>query len=413
MVPFCEATSLCLVKETSACVKQRIIVSLALVDHKKIVETLFPELHVDWQGVSTFLSYCSHSTAEWQQIMEMLDFTEEKPPPTQLADLFANALAGQKVSIQGRKIDPMSSTRLCLAKAGLKPDWDLLCKVFLVCNLADVDSRSLLAKLLAAHGHAQVAAENVICDLSTYARHTPEEYTETVLQILDPSSCTVRKHVILQELEERKHQRDKKKKTAEIARRFECRPSLTQISISKNLEMRAKDPQDSLEAFCKTTNIPGAASIRLKQLLYYLVCLPKGLVQEEVWPTLLNNLITLKEAIVSTQIYSVDTKAIHQLLENTVHAGTPCQTLRVFKEKCNLGCGKSHMTWTTVLRLYLATYCRAEHTRELCSFVLSLSNKESWSHSISPESQNSLAAFVKEHPTMPLVELIDTLLTTY
>ena len=71
------------------------------------------------------------------------------------------------------------------------------------------------------------------------------------------------------------------------------------------------------------------------------------------------------------------------------------------------------MTWTTVLRLYLATYCRAELTRELCSFVLSLSNKESWSHSISPESQNSLAAFVKEHPTMPLVELIDTLLTTY
>ena len=72
-----------------------------------------------------------------------------------------------------------------------------------------------------------------------------------------------------------------------------------------------------------------------------MVCLPKGLVQEEVWPTLLNNLITLKEAIVSTQIYSVDTKAIHQLLENTVHGVPPVR---------RSGSSKKSATWAVASR---------------------------------------------------------------
>ena len=65
------------------------------------------------------------------------------------------------------------------------------------------------------------------------------------------------------------------------------------------------------------------------------------------------------------------------------------------------------MTWTTVVRLYLAAYCRAEISKDLWCYVLQ--NESQGYLRASAETETMVLGFVRTYP-MVLGEMVDVML---
>ena len=180
----------------------------------------------------------------------------------------------------------LDTMRLCCAKAKINAlPWDTLCKALILCNLTDVDLLASLQALLLAHRAAtQEQASEVVRHLPSY-RHTQEQYTDTFAAILHESRCQTRSHVALQSLREHDLRREMlREQAARVGQGFQ-KPSLTAFLEAKRLrEGSALASQDSLAAFCGASKISANASSRLKQVAYYLACLPDHPTSRRSWP---------------------------------------------------------------------------------------------------------------------------------
>ena len=125
LIPFCDAGSLNR-KEIALNVRKRILVSISFVEVEPLNKRIFGgHAHLEWCDVKQYLQEVSHSTAEWMQLMQLLDFVEEPPLRECVVDLMqgngANGTASNKSS--AKVLTPLESMRVCLYKARVNGSW--------------------------------------------------------------------------------------------------------------------------------------------------------------------------------------------------------------------------------------------------------------------------------------------------
>jgi hypothetical protein len=117
---------------------------------------------------------------------------QEVPGGAETADLVSTAFAGLRIaSAQTRELSAMDSLRLCFARVKITPTWDLLCKTFVLSNLADIDSLTVLLLLFSETMTVNTdTAKDLVRYLSSY-KHTRGEYTDMFALVLDETHCQV------------------------------------------------------------------------------------------------------------------------------------------------------------------------------------------------------------------------------
>jgi hypothetical protein len=139
------------------------------------------------------------------------------------------------------------------------------------------------------------------------------------------------------------------------------KPSLTQIlelkvvgSGKEGNNYHTDAMMDSFAHFCNISRLPSNASLLVKQAIYYL-CV--------VGETTANAALMMPAE--KPNIITPDMQALKSFLADVQYTGAPCHSLRQFKEKCIPG----GQNWSTVLRFYLAAYCKPV-SKELWRFAL-------------------------------------------
>jgi hypothetical protein len=380
LVPFCDACSLN-IKDVSRTVKKRFIVSISFVDTASLHQNLFKDHYLDWPGVHEYLQEITYTVSDWIELIRILDFVQELTPPPEVTELISTTMAGVKVpASQTKAFHPIESLRICFAKIKMAPSWDLLCKTFLACNLLDIDQVQILSALFGEHcaGDSPAAIEHNIRELVRFmasCKHTKTEYTDILSAILSDARCQVRSHIVIQSLKKRDALKEERQNDAIRSGAAFRKPSLTQLLERKCLSEGAKHPQDSFASFCRSSKIASNVNLRIKQTAYFLLCLPEGsAARSESLARVLGGDMILLANIQSMAILSPDVQELRKIIMETHYTTNPTEAIRNFKEKCVSNCLVSMsrgLNWTTVMRLYLAAYCRDEIRKDLWCYVLS------------------------------------------
>jgi hypothetical protein len=132
--------------------------------------------------------------------------------------------------------------------------------------------------------------------------------------------------------------------------------------------------------FCHQLRFSGNTSHRLKAACYYIVALQPSVTPTEAKRDALQLLLGpdggsanagMLLALSSIALVAPEPNVIRSFITETSHTGAPCPALHLFRQQCVPGGGGQSMNWSTVLRLYLAAYCRAPLNKELwCSILL-------------------------------------------
>ena len=206
LVPFAETASIN-ARDAANTLKKRIIVSLGFTDTRRLHDTLFSGAHLDWDNVVPYVQNVSLSVAEWCELVSLLHFIREPDCPKHVTELVSSALAGLKVSVQGKSLTPIESMRVSFARAGMAPTWDVLAKSLLLCNLVDVEHAAALHHFLAGVKSSTGTRDNnnaanigaLISHIGAH-RHTPDEYTAVFAAMLSNDGCHVAAHHIMRSL---------------------------------------------------------------------------------------------------------------------------------------------------------------------------------------------------------------------
>jgi hypothetical protein len=420
LVPFCDASSLN-IRDCSKTVKKRFLISLSFVDAVALHKNLFGEQHyLDWDGMQDYLSEISFSVTEWWELLRLLDFVEEIASPQEVADLVASTLVGVKLSsAQTKKLNPIESLRVCYAKIKVQPSWDLLCKSFIACNLHDIDPFQML-QLVCAEEPKKKMDDQSIRDLVRYLasfKHTKKEYTDIFTDILNDSSCKVRTHVVIESIKAKEALKEMRKKNAIMSGIAFKKPSLTQLLERKLLSEGAAHPQDSFASFCRLSKIASNANLRLKQTAYFILCLPE--ITDEQRETIFSRIVGGDRIVLASMqkmhIHSPDVQELRRIILDTQYTSTPSDTLRDFRKECVANClaMTKGLNWTTVMRLYMAAYCRPGISKDLWCHVVANSIGADVARpflNTSSETETIVQGFVKAKP-IDINEIVDTMLT--
>lgn len=419
LVPFCDASSLS-IKDSSKTVKKRFLISFSFVDAATVHSNLFGDQYLDWQGARDYLAEISYSVAEWWELLKLLDFVEEMPISREISDLISSTLVGVKVSsAQTKTLSPIDSLRLCFAKAKVQPSWDLLCKSFIACNLQDIDPVQMLQlvcvdeKKLDDH-----SIRDVVRFLASF-KHTKSEYTDAFSTILSESACQVRTHAVMECLRKKEALREMRKQNAILSGSAFKKPSLTQLLERKLLSEGATHPQDSFASFCRLSKIASNANLRVKQTAYFMLCLPETEARSDaIFSRIVGGDGIVLASLQKMVIHSPDVQELRRIIMDTQYTSSPSDTLRSFRTKCVAKClaMTKGLNWTTVMRLYMAAYCRLEISKDLWCHVLANSvtvmdaaRASSPLFNTSSETDSVVQGFVRANP-IDLDEVIETML---
>lgn len=417
LIPFCDAGSINN-KDISGVVRKRIIVSLAYVDVENLHQRIFQLDHIEWGDVKNYLADISHSTAEWMQLIHLLDFVGEPPIRDAVMELIQSTLAGIAASnskgAAHLNLRPIESLRLAFVRSKITGNitWDLLCKTLLVCNISDIDPTAALASLLSHYG-IKGAAE-LQCQLLGF-RQTPSEYVDDFNFILHEDRCKVREHVVMESMRNVMARRKATQRGILSMFAAQKRPSLSLILSSKRLKDNAEHPQDSFRAFCTTARLPANGNRHLHLIAYFLVCMPPDHPDRRAQIAR----VVGSEHPADFVIVTPDLDALREVTVATRHVGPACDNLRRFREACITGCtlpqNSKGLLWSSVLHLYMASYCRPAIAKDLWAHITAThmssgTTDASWLHaSASPEVQNRVAAFVRQKP-MALVTVVNLMM---
>jgi len=296
--------------------------------------------------------------------------------------------------------------------------------------------------------------------MPTCCKHSQDEYTDTFASLFSIEGCHVAAHVIINSLKLRDENLERLRQNASKIFINSQKPSLTRILEQKMLTEGALNTSESFQAFCRATRLPSNASTYIKRLCYYALCLlypptnttsttttaafthnnhTNTLQKNSSYTTTVNynkeihdflRRVVCNDPIVLAALQNIgtvinpDATVLCAFLSEVQHTCEPSNTLKLFRQKCILGNSRG-MNWTTVLRLYLASYCHsATLVKELWSHVLNLAaasrdgNDASSASSLSVlmmsggssmEVEAAIQTFVQETPPA-LMELLPTLI---
>lgn len=451
LIPFCEAASVNY-RNTDETLKKRIIISfMSFVEPENLHNSLFPQDHCDWVNVRQYLNDVHFATSDWIMLVALMDFSNEIPMSQQTQEMLSSALAGIQVSTLGKSMNPVESMKLCFAKAGISPTWDIICKALILSMISDIDLHQSFQYLLASTPATEsMTIHDIIRHISTICKHSPKDYHEVFKYILNKENCHVRSHILLKSLDAREEAVEKKRISQLTLLNQSKKPSLTyilemnQIQASANRQSnsqgeRSPDEIDSFYRFCEISRFPVHANAHAKRITYYLKCLPKSSVSssdalQECLQKIWGNDSSIMQAIAAVELVTPDIQALKTFLSETYYAGVPFLTLKHFFQNCiavsSIQSSSKTMNWTTIFRLYISTYFRPETTKELWIHIISMANsqseaqrdttaaatKASHHHSIkfhfftSSETEACIQKFVEEYP-LNIHEITDILLS--
>lgn len=391
LIPFCEAASInC--RNADATLIKRIIISFSFINTEQLHNRLFPDHEIDWPNVKEYLQNVQYNTSEWLLLVtNLIDFIHEENPTAQVIELVSSTLAGMRISVQGRQLSPLDTLRICFAKGGISPTWDVLCKAFVLLNITDIDNVQVLEHLLSTQkslllpsnlnqqqpSSSQVSnmpssltnkninqaatdcIQNIIKNMPSIFRHKPEEYFLIFANILKVGEgCRIRSHYIIQSLKTREELIEKKKNNNKLMFSQLKKPSLTKIleqqqqaatanQLNHNnsgsssgtltpigINNQHRSNFDSFASFCDACRLPSNSSIRLKRIIYFMKCLPTSTEHHSIlFSKFSGNDPMLLEVIKSTEIITPDLPTLKQFLDDTYYTGgTPFTALRHFHQ---------------------------------------------------------------------------------
>jgi hypothetical protein len=353
-------------------------------------------------------------------LIKLLDFVQEVPTSTAMMELINTAFAGLRLSsAQTRELTALNALQICFARVKLTPSWDVLCKTFVLCNIADIDTLVALMLLFQEH-EAELkrvsieTAKDLVRYLASY-KHTRDEYTEMFGVVLDDAHCQVRSHVVMQSLKQRDMLKESRRQQAILTGAAFRKPSLTQLLETKELNDGAKHPQDSFGAFTRMSKLSSSVNLRIKQVAYYLVCLPDEYHadKEQHLSRVVGGDPIVLSSMLGMSIMSPDIQELRRIIMDTHYTRAPTDAIRRFKEKCISSClisaGKRSVSWSTVMRLYLAAYSRVEISKDLWSYVLHNESQGLQFLRASPETESVVHSYTQSTP-MSLGETVDVML---
>jgi hypothetical protein len=364
LLPFAEAANI-RARDVAGTVRKRIVVALPFADTVRLHAELFPGDQIDWPRTQTYLAETSCSPAEWVQLLGLLTFRNEPPTTPMLTELLTSAAAGLRVSTHGKQLSPVETMRLCFARGGPPVSWDILAKSLILTNLIDVDASVALELLL--QGDAK-RVEAVLKQLATH-KHSRDEYTRVFQQLLSHESCHVASHVVLRSIQAREEQQAKLRQGALAVVHGMQKPSLTRLldQIQEANAAQAPNAESTFRRFCHDARLSANISLRVLRTYYYFACLgpEHASTRTLAYRRMNEDPVVLQALSRAAVIATPETSVLRAFLTHTQHFGAVCPTLRLFRQ--------GHVTphdcsWTTVLRLYLASYCRAQ--REMWHFVI-------------------------------------------
>ena len=431
LLPFCEAASISH-REPANALKKRIVVSLvSFIDNQALHKRLFgPQAHLEWHHVQTYLADVSPATQDWMQLLSLLDFVEEPPVRDLVLDIMRQASAGPTALLgapcmplvrqQHQPVSPLESMRICMSKAHVAHplSWDAICKALLVCNISDLDATSALGSLLSSSPPSRLVTD-ILSHLSTF-RHTPEEYENDILYILDSSRCRVREHLVLQSVERAEARASALRQSAQSAFSANKRPSLTKILQNLRVSGPGSEggSEDNLTSFCKTARLSPNSNRRIKLIVYFLACLPDSVSERKsMMERVLGCNAALANVVAGIAVVTPDIAALRDAVMGTKHAGAACDDLRRFREACVSASmiNGSCLMWTAVLQLYLASYCRPSVAKDLLGYITSHyagcgNGDASWLRAgASSEVEGRLNTFARQCP-MALSTIVELML---
>jgi hypothetical protein len=397
LAPFCEAASISAARDLAGTVKKRIIVSLCFANAENLHNALFPDQHMDWNGVHEYLERenAAYTIFDWMILLRTIDFVNEPAPRAIVAELVASALASIKVSTQGKNLSPLESLQLCFAKASMAPAWDVLCKTLMLSNLIETDHAAAIQHFLQdVHQYSSQVVDTLIKGLSS-CKHAPEEYTATYF-FLFSQCCHVRTHVLQAALDARLHRAENVKITAQSIYHAHRKPSLSFLLEQKRSKDKDETERDVFQHFCNACRLASNANLQIKRFIYYLKVIdaPAQAMRRLLAGKHHTDMAVLEAVTAAPNIVIPDMDALRAFIREIQHTGPPSQTLRLFKERCIPGSN----TWAIVLRLYLAAYCKPA-AKELWRYALSLSRSAGGAAlCTSTETELTTQRFVAQEP---------------
>lgn len=369
--PFCDAACINIRRPEEALIK-RIVVSISLGKNvRPLHDFLFEGQHMDWKGVEEYLQDVRYSTTDWIRFIELLDFVNEGKyaASQQITDIITATLAGMKSNTVIKTINPMDSLRICFAKAGISMTWDSLCKGFILLNLSDVDSVTILDYLLSKLPCSETSTE-ILKHLPSVFRHEPQEYLEvfsTILQVKE--MCHVRSHYIIQAIQAREDANERKRVKSQSVLHQMKKPSLTKI-LEQQQEMGLNNAHcDSFPAFCTQVRLTGNTSTRIKRILYFMKCLESHTHSD--LETIIGKNNDLIENILAYVLITPDMHALKLFFDETHFFGEPFTALKLFRQICLPPTNDKVMNWSTIFRLYLCTFCKRDLIKDLWIYIWS------------------------------------------
>jgi hypothetical protein len=448
LVPFAECASIN-PRDAANTLKKRIIVSLGFTDTRQLHASLFPSALLDWDAVLPYVQNVSLSVAEWCELVSLLHFIREPDRPKHVTELVSSALAGLKVSVQGKSLTPIESMQVSFARAGMAPTWDILAKSLLLCNLVDVEHAAALHYFLnnnsatakrsssSNNNGANIAA--LISHIGAH-RHTPDEYTAAFAGMLSNDGCHVAAHHIIRSLKLRDEAIERVRQSGRCMLRSTQKPSLTEL-VARHAEAAAasscrattdplhhKDPLHKQQpggfaGFCGAARLQSNASVRVRRACYYVMALPPpvAVADGSSYSAAVMHGDTLRRIVGDDPVVlaalgpiaavsTPDIAVLRLFLDEVHHTGAPMRCIRAFRDAIAAPSGiMTAMHWSTVLRLYLAAYSRVP--RDLWTHALSLAaplNYQAQQQHLAPETEKMIRAYVAEHP-IALDELLSSL----
>lgn len=411
IVPFAEAASV-KARDAANTLKKRIIVSLGFIDTAELHDKLFPGAHIEWPSVLTYTQSVRLPVEAWCELIGLLQFVREAKQSTEVTELVASAMAGLQISTQGKQLTPIDSLRVAFARAGMAPCWDILAKSLLLCNLIDVDHSEALAHFLGTsleNGTVNVAN---LMNRITSIRHSQREYTDAFFALLSNDGCHVESHRILASLKARE---EAISQMHQHQMRLPDKPCLTDI-VEQRAALAAgasrTDPNQGFAGFCLAARMQGNAAVRMRRACYYVMALPGGAEDSaaQTHAAALRRIVG-DDAIVLDALATIkavtapDTATLRVFINEAQHTGPPPPCLSAFRKAvvAPAGLGDS-VTWTTVLRLYLAAYSRP--VREL--WLAALASPDHFCH-LPTETEKIIRNFVTNTP-LALADILPSLI---
>lgn len=396
LVPFAEAANV-RAHDVTGTLRRRILIALTFVDAERLHGHLFPGETMDWVRAREFISETACTSADWVQLVGLLTFTREPPTRPIVTELMASLSAGMRVSTQGKALTPMETLRLCFARTSHAASltWDLLAKTLLLTNLVDVDASVALAQLLPPN-----VVESVLKQLPSH-KHSRDEYTDAFRQLLSHDACHVAAHVVLQSIKAREERQSKTRQDAMAVFQGMQKPSLTRLLANMDEPDATAQGADTFVRFCHDMRLPGNTRLRALHVCYYFACLSPEYAssRDEAYRLLFDDPMVLQNLSKAVVIHP-EMATLRAFLTSAQHFGPACPSLRLFRQQYVPG---RSCSWTTVLRLYLASHCGA--ARDLWQHVVA-SLPQAQQHSFNGSSEPRIVTRI-----LDVTELVPMLLT--